>query len=193
MPQYDDSFLDSPIFRRRTRSYAVQKGFVPKSKSFITATPLLLAVTNHAKTLSGSISTCSLKGNWKKEIQVKGMIYSVLWLAERVECLKELSQSQSRQNIPRSWFLCYSRKFSHAVLLRNPVSRLHRIRSNHVQDCVQDYVQDYVQDHVRVYPALVAPCTIVSSFSCAYDSQEFSFTSLVLQSYTSICTIYRAI
>ncbi|XP_076473635.1 C3G guanyl-nucleotide exchange factor isoform X5 [Bombus vancouverensis nearcticus] len=61
MPQYDDSFLDSPIFRRRTRSYAVQKGFVPKSKSFITATPLLLAVTNHAKTLSGSISTCSLK------------------------------------------------------------------------------------------------------------------------------------
>lgn len=100
MPQYDDSFLDSPIFRRRTRSYAVQKGFVPKSKSFITATPLLLAVTNHAKTLSGSISTCSLKGNWKKEIQVKGMIYSVLWLAERVECLKEPS-SQSRQNIPR--------------------------------------------------------------------------------------------
>ncbi|XP_043579146.1 guanine nucleotide-releasing factor 2 isoform X8 [Bombus pyrosoma] len=61
MPQYDDSFLDSPIFRRRTRSYAVQKGFVPKSKSFIAATPLLLAVTNHAKTLSGSISTCSLK------------------------------------------------------------------------------------------------------------------------------------
>ncbi|XP_076161527.1 C3G guanyl-nucleotide exchange factor isoform X5 [Ptiloglossa arizonensis] len=61
MPQYDDSFLDSPIFRRRTRSYAVQKEFVPKSKSFITATPLLLAVTNHARTLSGSISTCSLK------------------------------------------------------------------------------------------------------------------------------------
>ncbi|XP_076755650.1 C3G guanyl-nucleotide exchange factor isoform X4 [Xylocopa sonorina] len=61
MPQYDDSFLDSPIFRRRTRSYAVQKEFVPKSRSFITATPLLLAVTNHARTLSGSISTCSLK------------------------------------------------------------------------------------------------------------------------------------
>ncbi|XP_076302057.1 C3G guanyl-nucleotide exchange factor isoform X10 [Lasioglossum baleicum] len=63
MPQYDESFLDSPIFRRRTRSYAVQKEFVPKSRSFITATPLLLAVTNHARTLSGSISTCSLKGN----------------------------------------------------------------------------------------------------------------------------------
>ncbi|KZC11985.1 hypothetical protein WN55_03490 [Dufourea novaeangliae] len=61
MPQYDDTFLDSPIFRRRTRSYAVQKEFVPKSRSFITATPLLLAVTNHARTLSGSISTCSLK------------------------------------------------------------------------------------------------------------------------------------
>ncbi|XP_076383957.1 C3G guanyl-nucleotide exchange factor isoform X6 [Megalopta genalis] len=61
MPQYDESFLDSPIFRRRTRSYAVQKEFVPKSRSFITATPLLLAVTNHARTLSGSISTCSLK------------------------------------------------------------------------------------------------------------------------------------
>ncbi|XP_076232133.1 C3G guanyl-nucleotide exchange factor isoform X4 [Calliopsis andreniformis] len=61
MPQYDDSFLDSPIFRRRTRSYAVQKEFVPKSRSFITATPLLLAVTNHARTLSGSVSTCSLK------------------------------------------------------------------------------------------------------------------------------------
>lgn len=159
MPQYDDSFLDSPIFRRRTRSYAVQKGFVPKSKSFITATPLLLAVTNHAKTLSGSISTCSLKGNWKKEIQVKGMIYSVLWLAERVECLKEPS-SQLRENIHRCWFLCYSRKSSHAVLLKNSVSRLHRIRSN------------YVQDHVRVYPALVAPYR----------------TSKDLQSYTSICT-----
>ncbi|XP_076654359.1 C3G guanyl-nucleotide exchange factor isoform X6 [Halictus rubicundus] len=61
MPQYDESFLDSPIFRRRTRSYAVQKEFVPKSRSFATATPLLLAVTNHARTLSGSISTCSLK------------------------------------------------------------------------------------------------------------------------------------
>ncbi|XP_031836845.1 C3G guanyl-nucleotide exchange factor isoform X2 [Nomia melanderi] len=61
MPQYDDTFLESPIFRRRTRSYAVQKEFVPKSRSFITATPLLLAVTNHARTLSGSISTCNLK------------------------------------------------------------------------------------------------------------------------------------
>ncbi|XP_014478235.1 PREDICTED: guanine nucleotide-releasing factor 2 isoform X5 [Dinoponera quadriceps] len=62
MPQYDDSFLDSPIFRRRTRSYTLQKQFMPKSKSFyITATPLLLAVTNHARTLSGSLSTCSLK------------------------------------------------------------------------------------------------------------------------------------
>ena len=63
MPQYDDTFLDSPIFRRRTRSYAVQKEFAPKSSSFVTATPLLLAVTNHARTLSGSLSTCSLKGN----------------------------------------------------------------------------------------------------------------------------------
>ncbi|XP_026827742.1 guanine nucleotide-releasing factor 2 isoform X6 [Ooceraea biroi] len=62
MPQYDDSFLDSPIFRRRTRSYTVQKPFLPKSKSFhVTATPLLLAVTNHARTLSGSLSTCNLK------------------------------------------------------------------------------------------------------------------------------------
>ncbi|XP_024881447.1 guanine nucleotide-releasing factor 2 isoform X9 [Temnothorax curvispinosus] len=62
MPQYDDSFLDSPIFRRRTRSYTVQKQFLPKSKSFhVTATPLLLAVTNHARTLSGSLSTCNLK------------------------------------------------------------------------------------------------------------------------------------
>ncbi|XP_032684143.1 guanine nucleotide-releasing factor 2 isoform X4 [Odontomachus brunneus] len=62
MPQYDDSFLDSPIFRRRTRSYTLQKQFMPKSRSFhITATPLLLAVTNHARTLSGSLSTCSLK------------------------------------------------------------------------------------------------------------------------------------
>ncbi|XP_072752959.1 guanine nucleotide-releasing factor 2 isoform X1 [Anoplolepis gracilipes] len=62
MPQYDDSFLDSPIFRRRTRSYTVQKRFLPKSQSFhITTTPLLLAVTNHARTLSGSLSTCNLK------------------------------------------------------------------------------------------------------------------------------------
>ncbi|XP_012350559.1 guanine nucleotide-releasing factor 2 isoform X8 [Apis florea] len=61
MPQYDDTFLDSPIFRRRTRSYAVHKELVPKSSSFITATPLLLAVTNHARSLSGSLSTCSLK------------------------------------------------------------------------------------------------------------------------------------
>lgn len=65
MPQYDDTFLDSPIFRRRTRSYAVQKEFAPKSSSF--ATPLLLAVTNHARTLSGSLSTCSLKGNKGRE------------------------------------------------------------------------------------------------------------------------------
>ncbi|XP_029162692.1 guanine nucleotide-releasing factor 2 isoform X6 [Nylanderia fulva] len=62
MPHYDDSFLDSPIFRRRTRSYTVQKRFLPKSQSFhITTTPLLLAVTNHARTLSGSLSTCDLK------------------------------------------------------------------------------------------------------------------------------------
>ncbi|XP_011630551.1 guanine nucleotide-releasing factor 2 isoform X2 [Pogonomyrmex barbatus] len=62
MPQYDDSFLDSPRFRRRTRSYTVQKQFMSKSKSFhITATPLLLAVTNHARSLSGSLSTCNLK------------------------------------------------------------------------------------------------------------------------------------
>ncbi|KYQ57484.1 hypothetical protein ALC60_03446 [Trachymyrmex zeteki] len=62
MPQYDDSFLDSPKFRRRTRSYTVQKQFLPKSKSFhITTTPLLLAVTNHARTLSGSLSTYNLK------------------------------------------------------------------------------------------------------------------------------------
>ncbi|XP_018355479.1 PREDICTED: guanine nucleotide-releasing factor 2 isoform X8 [Trachymyrmex septentrionalis] len=62
MPQYDDSFLDSPRFRRRTRSYTVQKQFLPKSKSFhITTTPLLLAVTNHARTLSGSLSTYNLK------------------------------------------------------------------------------------------------------------------------------------
>ncbi|XP_025267227.1 guanine nucleotide-releasing factor 2 isoform X3 [Camponotus floridanus] len=62
MPQYDDSFLDSPIFRRRTRSYTVQKRFLPKSQSFhITTTPLLLAVTNHARTLSGSLSTYNLK------------------------------------------------------------------------------------------------------------------------------------
>lgn len=67
MPQYDDTFLDSPIFRRRTRSYAVQKEFAPKSSSFVTATPLLLAVTNHARTLSGSLSTCSLKGNKGRE------------------------------------------------------------------------------------------------------------------------------
>lgn len=70
MPQYDESFLDSPIFRRRTRSYTLQKQFMPKSRSFhITATPLLLAVTNHARTLSGSLSTCNLKGN--QQIQVK--------------------------------------------------------------------------------------------------------------------------
>ncbi|XP_066595509.1 guanine nucleotide-releasing factor 2-like isoform X3 [Prorops nasuta] len=62
MPQYDDSFLDSPIFRRRARSYVLQNRSVPKSKTFqFSTTPLLLAVTNHARTLSGSISTCSLK------------------------------------------------------------------------------------------------------------------------------------
>lgn len=73
MPQYDDSFLDSPIFRRRTRSYTV-----PKSQSFhITTTPLLLAVTNHARTLSGSLSTYNLKGNSIKKIQVKaGGVFS---------------------------------------------------------------------------------------------------------------------
>jgi len=65
MPQYDDSFLDSPIFRRRTRSYTLHRQFLPKSRSFhITTTPLLLAVTDHARTLSGSLSTCDLKGNF---------------------------------------------------------------------------------------------------------------------------------
>lgn len=72
MPQYDDSFLDSPIFRRRTRSYTVQKRSLPKSQSFhITTTPLLLAVTNHARTLSGSLSTCNLKGNSIKKFRLR--------------------------------------------------------------------------------------------------------------------------
>ncbi|KAK0098311.1 hypothetical protein PV326_009627 [Microctonus aethiopoides] len=63
MPQYDDTFLDSPIFRRRAKSYSVLKQDVPKSKTFqITATPLLLAVTNRARcSLSSSTSTCNLK------------------------------------------------------------------------------------------------------------------------------------
>ncbi|EGI65355.1 hypothetical protein G5I_06217 [Acromyrmex echinatior] len=72
MPQYDDSFLDSPRFRRRTRSYTVQKQFLPKSKSFhITTTPLLLAVTNHARTLSGSLSTYNLKANFIGQCHVQ--------------------------------------------------------------------------------------------------------------------------
>ncbi|XP_043276526.1 guanine nucleotide-releasing factor 2 isoform X3 [Venturia canescens] len=62
MPHYDDSFLDSPLFRRRAKSYSVLKQDVPKSKTFqITATPLLLAVTNQARSLASSASTCSLK------------------------------------------------------------------------------------------------------------------------------------
>lgn len=62
MPHYDDSFLDSPIFRRRAKSYSVLKQDVPKSKTFqITAIPLLLAVTNQTKNFS-SASTCSLQG-----------------------------------------------------------------------------------------------------------------------------------
>lgn len=54
MPQYDDSFLDSPLFRRRTKSYSVQKQeFINDNnsnklikKSGVSATPTLLAVTN---------------------------------------------------------------------------------------------------------------------------------------------------
>lgn len=91
MPQYDDTFLDSPIFRRRTRSYAVHKELVPKSSSFITATPLLLAVTNHARSLSGSLSTCSLKGNKEKRetIRVKGTWGYVPASFERVVLKRE--------------------------------------------------------------------------------------------------------
>ncbi|KAH0564502.1 hypothetical protein KQX54_012441 [Cotesia glomerata] len=60
MPHYDDTFLDSPIFRRRAKSYSVLKQDVPKSKTFqITAIPLLLAVTSQ-KNFS-SASSCSLQ------------------------------------------------------------------------------------------------------------------------------------
>ncbi|XP_023288342.1 guanine nucleotide-releasing factor 2 isoform X2 [Orussus abietinus] len=60
MPHYDESFLDSPLFRRRTRSYSVQKQSAPKSKSSRTTdTPRLLAVANQTRTLAAS--TCSLK------------------------------------------------------------------------------------------------------------------------------------
>lgn len=88
MPQYDDSFLDSPIFRRRTRSYTVQKRFLPKSQSFhITTTPLLLAVTNHARTLSGSLSTCNLKGNYIKKFRLRvRSVFSCHCSYENKEC-----------------------------------------------------------------------------------------------------------
>ncbi|XP_063983968.1 guanine nucleotide-releasing factor 2 isoform X3 [Diachasmimorpha longicaudata] len=61
MPQYDDSFLDSPLFRRRAKSYSVLKQDVPKSKTFqITATPFLLAVTTQPR-VTPSVSTCNLE------------------------------------------------------------------------------------------------------------------------------------
>ncbi|XP_026667048.1 guanine nucleotide-releasing factor 2 isoform X7 [Ceratina calcarata] len=96
MPQYDDSFLDSPIFRRRTRSYAVQKEFVPKSRSFITATPLLLAVTNHARTLSGSVSTCSLKeGEERSGGKARGGKLARRARSFKEDFLEKLSQMRS--------------------------------------------------------------------------------------------------
>ncbi|XP_034947933.1 guanine nucleotide-releasing factor 2 isoform X2 [Chelonus insularis] len=62
MPHYDDSFLDSPIFRRRAKSYSVLKQDVPKSKTFqITAIPLLLAVTNPTRSFALSTSSCNLQ------------------------------------------------------------------------------------------------------------------------------------
>ncbi|XP_015186779.1 PREDICTED: guanine nucleotide-releasing factor 2 isoform X4 [Polistes dominula] len=62
MPQYDESFLDSPIFRRRIRTYSVQKK-TSKSRSFKnnTSVPLLLAVTDLNNDFSRSFSVCSTK------------------------------------------------------------------------------------------------------------------------------------
>ncbi|XP_016838232.1 guanine nucleotide-releasing factor 2 isoform X3 [Nasonia vitripennis] len=64
MPQYDESFLDSPIFRRRARSYCVQKQSVRKSRSSfqLTASPLLLAVTSPTRRIKASASICNLQG-----------------------------------------------------------------------------------------------------------------------------------
>ncbi|XP_035730656.1 guanine nucleotide-releasing factor 2-like isoform X1 [Vespa mandarinia] len=60
MPQYDESFLDSPIFRRRVRTYFVQKKSSTKSRSFKnTSVPLLLAVTDLNNDFSDSLSICS--------------------------------------------------------------------------------------------------------------------------------------
>ncbi|KAI4497062.1 hypothetical protein M0802_007808 [Mischocyttarus mexicanus] len=62
MPEYDESFLDSPIFKRRKRTYSVQKK-TAKSRSLKNnnSVPLLLAVTNLNGDLSRSISICSTK------------------------------------------------------------------------------------------------------------------------------------
>ncbi|XP_015593863.1 guanine nucleotide-releasing factor 2 isoform X2 [Cephus cinctus] len=58
MPQYDDSFLDSPLFRRRVKSYSVRKESASRPQgSKVTATPLLLAVTN-LRSLVASPSGC---------------------------------------------------------------------------------------------------------------------------------------
>nr|XP_050863767.1 guanine nucleotide-releasing factor 2 isoform X4 [Vespula vulgaris] len=60
MPQYDESFLDSSIFRRRVRTYSIQKKSSTKSRSFKnTSVPLLLAVTDLNNDFSDSLSICS--------------------------------------------------------------------------------------------------------------------------------------
>ncbi|XP_046735450.1 guanine nucleotide-releasing factor 2 isoform X2 [Diprion similis] len=61
MPQYDDSFLDSPFFRSRAKSYSVQKRGITNPKvSHLSATPTLLAVTNTGILLVPSVSAIDL-------------------------------------------------------------------------------------------------------------------------------------
>lgn len=68
MPQYDDSFLDSPLFRRRAKSYCVLKQDVPDAKTFqITATPFLLEITNYQQNVLPSTSTFNFEGNLTKK------------------------------------------------------------------------------------------------------------------------------
>lgn len=64
MPQYDESFLDSPLFRRRARSYCVQKraSMRKSSSSFqLSASPLLLAITSPTRRLKTSASICNME------------------------------------------------------------------------------------------------------------------------------------
>ncbi|XP_012252189.2 guanine nucleotide-releasing factor 2 isoform X3 [Athalia rosae] len=89
MPQYDDSFLDSPLFRRRARSYSLQKKGTPNTKiSHMSATPTLLAVAKAGILFIPSASAIDLSATQEVEERHSGKARGGK-LARRARSFKE--------------------------------------------------------------------------------------------------------